>query len=87
MKIYLLKYSIVLSFSFILVISQSCDDTVTSSEIDNLVMPDSNVSYLKHIAPVFEVKCVPCHNDQRGDGGVNLSSWTNVTDPKINYPR
>ncbi len=86
MKIYLLKYSLVLSFSFILVISQSCDDTVTSSEIDNLVMPDSNVSYLKHIAPVFEVKCVPCHNDQRGDGGVNLSSWTNVTDPRLIIP-
>jgi hypothetical protein len=50
-------------------------------------MPDSNVSYARHIAPVFEVKCVPCHNDGRSDGGVNLSSWSNVVrDPSIVFP-
>ena len=50
-----------------------------------LVMPDSNVSYSKHIAPVFEVKCVPCHNSSRQEAGLDLSSWVNATtaDPSI----
>ncbi|MBT8378550.1 MAG: hypothetical protein KJN64_04920 [Ignavibacteria bacterium] len=62
----------------------SCDDTITSEDINNIVMPDSNVSYAQHIAPVFEIKCVLCHRDERMEGGVNLSSYTNVVaDPRI----
>ncbi len=65
----------------------SCDDTITSEEIDNLVMPTSNVSYAQHISPVFEVKCVGCHNPQRKEGNVDLSSWTAVVaDPAIVFP-
>jgi hypothetical protein len=71
----------------IIVISQNCDDTITSTDIDNLVMPDSNVSYSKHIAPVFEVKCVGCHNSSRSEAGLDLSSWVNATrDPSIIFP-
>jgi hypothetical protein len=71
----------------IIVISQNCDDTITSTDIDNLVMPDSNVSYSKHIAPVFEVKCVSCHNSSRSEAGLDLSSWVNATrDPSIIFP-
>jgi len=74
------KYSIL----FLFVLLMSCDDTITSEDIDKLVMPDTDVSYARHIAPVFEVKCVGCHNDQRKEGGVNLSSYTNViADPQI----
>ncbi len=81
------KYSIILTLVFLLVIVQSCDDTLTSSDIDNLVMPDSNVSYRAHVAPVFEVKCVPCHNSQRSEAGLDLSSWVNATrDPSIIFP-
>ena len=72
---------------FAILLFISCDDTITSEDIDKLVMPDSNVSYAQHIAPVFEVKCVGCHNDQRKEGGVNLSSWVNATsDPRIIFP-
>lgn len=81
------KYSILLALIFLLVLFQSCDDTLTSSDIDNLVMPDSNVSYRTHVAPVFEVKCVPCHNSQRSEAGLDLSSWVNATrDPSIIFP-
>ena len=87
MKKHTLKYFIILIFIFVVIISQSCDDTLTSSEIDNLVMPDSNVSYKAHVAPVFEVKCVPCHNSQRSEAGLDLSSWVNATrDPTIIFP-
>jgi len=73
---------VVASFVFL---AQSCDDTLTSSEVDNIVMPDSNVSYAQHIAPVFEVKCVPCHNNTgRKEAGLDLSSWLAATlDPSI----
>ncbi|MBK9099308.1 MAG: hypothetical protein IPM14_14565 [bacterium] len=86
MKKHSVKYLVLLSLLLLVFISQNCDDSLTSSDIDNIVMPDSNVSYLQHVAPVFEVKCVPCHNDQRSEGGVNLSSWTNVTNPNIVIP-
>jgi hypothetical protein len=77
------KYTIL--FLFVLLIS--CDDAITSEDIDKLIMPDSNVSYAQHIAPVFEVKCVLCHNDSRNEGGINLSSWVKATsDLRIIFP-
>ena len=77
----------ILIFGALLLLSQNCDDTITASDIENLVMPDSNVSWSNHISPVFEVKCVPCHNSQRSDGNVDLSSWSNATrDPSIIFP-
>ncbi len=78
------KIYIALIVASFLLLSQSCDDTLTSSEVDNIVMPDSNVSYSKHIAPVFEVRCVPCHNSSRKEAGLDLSSWSSATlDPAI----
>lgn len=32
----------------------------------------------KDVKPIFEAKCVPCHNDQRRFGGLNLSSYANI---------
>jgi Planctomycete cytochrome C len=87
MKKHTLKYFIILILTFVVIIAQSCDDSLTSSDIDKIVMPDSNVSYKAHVAPVFEVKCVPCHNSQRSEAGLNLSSWVNATrDPTIIFP-
>lgn len=64
-----------------------CDDTITSDDINNLVMPNSNVSYAQHIAPVFEVKCVTCHNSSRKEADLDLSSWVTATeDPSIIFP-
>lgn len=87
MKKHFKKYSILLISIIVILVSQNCDDTFTSTDIDNIVMPDSNVSYSRHIAPVFEVKCVPCHRDERSEGGVNLSSYVKATsDPSIIFP-
>ena len=79
------KFYIVLTMASIILLAQSCDDTLTSTEVNNIVMPDSGVSYSKHIAPVFEVKCVPCHNNTgRKEAGLDLSSWSAATlDPRI----
>ena len=87
MKKHILKYFILVAIAFVIFISQSCDDSLTSTDVDNIVMPDSNVSYGMHVAPVFEVKCVPCHNSQRSEAGLDLSSWVNATrDPSIIFP-
>jgi hypothetical protein len=87
MKVHFLKYFVIGSLTCLILFAQSCDDSLTSSDIDNLVMPDSNVSYRMHIAPVFEVKCVPCHNSQKSEAGLDLSSWVNATrDPTIIFP-
>jgi hypothetical protein len=77
-------YAIVITASAVLLV-QSCDDTLTSTDVDKIVMPDSNVSYVNHIRPVFEVKCVPCHNSTgRKEAGLDLSSWSGITaDPSI----
>jgi hypothetical protein len=87
MKKHTTKYFIILILTFVVIVAQSCDDSLTSTDIDNIVMPDSNVSYKAHIAPVFEIKCVPCHNSQRSEAGLDLSSWVNATrDPTIIFP-
>jgi hypothetical protein len=84
MKSFYKIYIVVIAASALLLI-QSCDDSLTSTDVNNIVMPDSNVSYAKHIAPVFEVKCVPCHNNNgRQEAGLDLSSWSGITaDPSI----
>lgn len=78
------KYYFVLIATSLILFAQSCDDSLTNSEVDNIVMPDSNVSYSRHIAPVFEVRCVQCHNSSRKEAGLDLSSWLDATsDPRI----
>ncbi|HLG31618.1 MAG TPA: c-type cytochrome domain-containing protein [Ignavibacteriaceae bacterium] len=74
----LIFLTIILSAAFL-----SCDDTLTTEDIDNREIPETNVSYSLHIAPFIELKCVNCHNASRRDGNVDLSTWSGVTDPAI----
>ena len=84
MKKFYPRIYITLIVASLIVFAQSCDDSLTSTEVDNIVMPDSNVSYSLHIAPVFEFKCVQCHNSSRKEAGLDLSSWSTATiDPSI----
>ena len=68
------------------VIYLSCDDTVTVKDVDNRVIPDSNVSYINDIRPVLEVKCISCHGPSRTDGGINLSEHTYLLDGSTVIP-
>ena len=84
MKKFYPRIYITLIVASLIVFAQSCDDSLTSTEVDNIVMPDSNVSYSLHIAPVFEFRCVQCHNSSRKEAGLDLSSWSTATsDPSI----
>ena len=83
------KYITLLIFgvSILLLINTSCDDTLTADDVNNIVMPDSNVSYAEHIAVVFEFNCNRCHNPSQREGGVDLSTWSGiVADPRIVFP-
>jgi len=64
-----------------LLISYSCDDTITQEDLDNRQIPSSNVSYSQHIQPVFDAKCnyAGCHNGRDMAGGLSLTNYYNTT--------
>jgi hypothetical protein len=67
----------------------ACDDTITASDLDNVKIPDSNVSYSKYIQPIFNGKCGAvngCHDTESQKGGVILSSWSTVRNYEIVVP-
>lgn len=63
----------------------SCDDTVSIKDIDDKPMPASNVKFSEDIYPVLNAKCnrAGCHNDESRAGDVSLTTWSNVTDPRL----
>ncbi len=70
-------------------VSFNCKDTVTGDDLDNRVIPDSDVSYTKHIQPVFDLKCNSsgCHNDESRAGSISLTSYVNTTsDLSVVFP-
>ena len=74
--------NILLSFSFIfIVVFSACDDTDTLNSIDGIIIPSSDVSYNKHIQPVFDLKYARagCQDDISRSGGLSLTSHTNTT--------
>jgi hypothetical protein len=84
MKKFLYSFPLIAS---LFLLSQNCDDTVTSNNIDNIVIPDSNVSYSQYIQPVFNIKCVNCHGVGIKEAGLDLTTWSGtVADPNIVFP-
>ena len=62
-----------------------CDDSTT--EIERNEIPDSNVSFSKHIQPIFNIKCVNCHGVGITEAGLDLTTWSGtVADPSIVFP-
>ena len=85
---YILSSFILLSFAIIITYT-GCKDSVTGSDVDKVVIPDSNVSYSKYIQPVFNIKCANtgCHEDATRAGGISLTTCSNTTaDPSIVFP-
>ena len=66
----------------------ACDDTITGDDIDNVEIPDKDVSYAEYIQPVFNVKCATsgCHDDGTRAGGYSMTSWSNVLQPGVVDP-
>jgi mono/diheme cytochrome c family protein len=57
----------------------SCDDQLNLPSDEEI--PSTNVSYNKHIQPIFNARCATagCHDDQTKAGGLSLTSYQNTT--------
>ncbi|HSP88014.1 MAG TPA: c-type cytochrome domain-containing protein, partial [Ignavibacteriaceae bacterium] len=73
-------------FPFLLLILYlGCEDS--TSNIDDDEIPLTNVSYSKHIQPIFNIKCVNCHGVGITEAGLDLTTWSGtVADPSVVVP-
>ena len=80
MKKILFIYSGIIVSLFLLI--YGCKDSITASDIDSRVMPQSNISYSVDLQPVFNLKCANsgCHDDGTRAGGLSLTSCSNAKD-------
>jgi hypothetical protein len=64
----------------IYLILSGCKDSITASDIDSRVMPQSNISFNVDLEPVFQLKCngSTCHDDGSMAGGLSLTSCVNA---------
>lgn len=86
---YFIKILLPLIIALFLISSSGCDDTITVNDLDNKVIPESDVSFSEHIYPVLQVKCATsgCHNGPNSQGGIDLSTWAGTTaDPNVVFP-
>lgn len=58
-----------------------CDDTVSNKQIDEIIVPDSMISYSKYIQPVLTIKCASsgCHDDQTKAGSLSCTNYLSLT--------
>ncbi|MBN2571034.1 MAG: hypothetical protein JXA68_02805 [Ignavibacteriales bacterium] len=77
-KIHLLKLVRIFITYLILFFIFSCDDTITEDDIDNIIIPSNNVSYIEYIQPVFNIKCTTCHDGQSNETNLDLTTWAGV---------
>lgn len=77
---------IYLQIVFVLFFIIACDDTITNQDVDNRVIPSSNVSFSQHIYPVFQVKCFACHGNGIYEAGLDLTLRSRFVDGRIVVP-
>jgi len=70
---------ILVAVSAILLGASACStNTITNPQ--DVVFPDSGVSYIRHVQPFLTLSCgfAACHGDANPAGGVRLTSYTAV---------
>ncbi len=72
--------TIVLLIAILLI---SCDDQLNLPSDEDI--PSTNVSYNKHIQPIFNARCATagCHDDQTKAAGLSLTSYQSTTSSYI----
>ena len=62
---------------FALCLFSGCKDSVTDNE-NKIVFPDSNVSFRKHVQPLFNISCAlsECHEKQYPNRNFDLRSYS-----------
>ena len=87
MKLFKIYFSSFSSIIFVLLILTNCDDSLTVEDVDKKIIPSSNVSFADHVYPVFQVKCIYCHNATDPDGGLDLTTYASTTaDLNVVFP-
>ena len=68
-----------LSASAMTVFSVGCTSNPTVTNPDDIVFPDSKVSYQAHVDPFLTLRCGgPCHAGSNPAGGIDLTSYPNL---------
>lgn len=84
-----IRITFLLAAIFLAFIIYACDDTFVQSDIDNKIIPETNVSYSEHIHPLLNAKCAfsGCHEDQTRAAGLSVTSYGNtIADPQMVFP-
>jgi hypothetical protein len=70
----------ILFLSIVLAFSCKKGEEITSFE-EELVLPERNLSYSRHIQPLFDRKCAisGCHDDRTKASNLSLTSYENAT--------
>jgi hypothetical protein len=62
----------------------SCKDQTNQSHTSNIIFPDSNVSFSKHVEPLFQQTCIAggCHGGSQPAANLNLEfdAWHSLID-------
>lgn len=74
MRYIFLTFTVLIILTFI-----ACDDQLNIPSDEDI--PETNVSYNRHIQPIFNVRCATagCHDDQSRRAGLSLTSYQNAT--------
>lgn len=80
----LIQSFLFITIAFISILIISCENTFTSQ--NNVIFPDSNVSYQLHVEPFMRFTCAyyGCHSYDYRAGGRDLSSYFALTDNAMN---
>ena len=64
-------------FIFFLLILVSCKDSITGFNIDDVEIPEKDVSYSEYIQPIFNYKCTNsgCHDGASRAGNLDLTNY------------
>jgi hypothetical protein len=57
-----------------LFLASSCKEQTTDPNVNPIVFPDANISYSKHVDPLFQQRCAlgGCHAGSSAQGGLDL---------------
>lgn len=80
------KFSEIILVAIIIISLFGCDDTITNQDVDNMIIPSSNVSFSQHVYPVFQVKCFSCHGNGIYEAGLDLTLRSRFVDGRIVVP-
>ena len=85
-----MRSSVFILFLF-LILALSCKKVEDITGIDDeLILPEKNLSYSRHIQPLFDRRCAisGCHDDKTRASNLSLTSYENATArPGIIIPR